>query len=138
LKKLQITVNGVTFIVDVEVLQDDEHPSLHQQYHGPIQDYDKTHNPKPSNYSSSNTISRPAKSKVQKADSNELSSPINGLVLEILCKAGQAVKENDLLVVLESMKMKTNIYSPRDGTVKDINIKIGDMVELGKILISYE
>lgn len=138
MKKLQITVNGVVFIVEVEVLQDDEHPPLHQQYQGPSPRYDRSPNPKLGSVQSSQPISKPAIPKVQNTSANELTSPINGLVLEILCKEGQAVKENTVLFVLESMKMKTNISSPRDGTIKEIKIKNGDMVSLGQILACYE
>lgn len=138
MKKLQITVNGVAFFVEVEVLQDDEHPPLHQQYQGPSPRYDRSPNPKLSSVPSPQSINKPAIPKVQNASSNELTSPINGLVLEVLCKEGQVVNENDVLFILESMKMKTNISSPRSGTIKEVKIKNGDMVSLGQILTSYE
>jgi biotin carboxyl carrier protein len=72
------------------------------------------------------------------ADSKTLTSPINGVILEIPVKAGQAVKQNEILFILEAMKMKTNISSPQDGTIKDIKVRTGDRIEAGQILLSFE
>jgi glutaconyl-CoA/methylmalonyl-CoA decarboxylase subunit gamma len=143
MKKLQITVNGVSFIVDVEVLQDDESQSLHQQYVGPVDKFANTPNQHISS-SHLNTLvhKQPAavkkKIKHDSSDSKLFNSPINGVVLEVLYREGDIVNENDVVIVLESMKMKTNISSPREGRIKSIRINVGDMVELGQLLLEFE
>ena len=67
-----------------------------------------------------------------------MTSPINGIVLEILVKDGDSVNEHDRLFVLESMKMKTDISSPREGKINSISVKVGDNIEAGQLLLKYE
>jgi len=78
------------------------------------------------------------KSKATGADKKTLTSPINGVILEIPVKEAQAVKQNDVLFVLEAMKMKTNISSPQTGKIKAIKVKVGDKIEAGQALLVFE
>ncbi len=57
--------------------------------------------------------------------------PITGKVVAVNVKAGDKVKEGDVLCMLESMKMENPIVSPVDGTVTEINLKPGQVVEAG-------
>jgi biotin carboxyl carrier protein len=50
-------------------------------------------------------------------------------------KEGDVVKAGDLLIVLEAMKMENHINSPRDGTVAELNVKAGQNVETGTVLL---
>lgn len=67
-----------------------------------------------------------------------IKAPMPGLILEIQVKAGQNVKENDPLVILEAMKMENIITSPRNGTVKSVTVKKGDTVEKNQLLIEFD
>jgi biotin carboxyl carrier protein len=49
---------------------------------------------------------------------------------------GQEVKQGDLLVILESMKMQNELKSPRAGIISRIRIKPGDSVEQRQVLLS--
>jgi biotin carboxyl carrier protein len=69
---------------------------------------------------------------------NNIKAPMPGLILEINIKVGQAVKENDALLILEAMKMENIITSPRDGIIKSITAKEGDAVEKNYLLIEFE
>jgi len=69
---------------------------------------------------------------------NEIKAPMPGLILDIAVEVGQEVHEDDSLLVLEAMKMENNITSPRDGVIKSINIKKGDAVDKGALLIEFE
>lgn len=61
-------------------------------------------------------------------------SPVAGVVVRIPAQLGQAVQAGDTLVVLEAMKMETNITAPSAGTVKAVLVKIGQAVQGGQAL----
>ena len=66
---------------------------------------------------------------------NIINSPMPGVILDITVKPGQKVKNGDVLLILEAMKMENSIVSPKDGTVKSIHSKKGKTVEKGEKLI---
>jgi|DewCreStandDraft_4_1066084.scaffolds.fasta_scaffold00292_11 biotin carboxyl carrier protein len=138
MKKMHVTVNGIKFDVEVEVYEDDENILAPQQYFIPHHRYNENISNVQANALFSKQTQKLKQTLKQKADSNVLSSPINGVVLEILVNVGNEVEENQVLFVLESMKMKTNISSPRAGKIKAIHIKVGDSVETGQLLMEYE
>jgi len=65
----------------------------------------------------------------------ELRAPMPGVVVEILAQAGQEISEGDVLVVLESMKMKMQMRSSVAGQVKIISVEPGQVVEKGSLLV---
>lgn len=69
---------------------------------------------------------------------DSIKAPMPGLILELQVKAGDKVKENDTLLILEAMKMENIITSPRDGIIKSISVKKGDAVEKNQLLIEFE
>ena len=58
-----------------------------------------------------------------------------GNILKINAVQGQAVKEGDVLVVLEAMKMENDVVAPRDGTVAQVVVAKGAVVETGSPLV---
>ncbi len=70
------------------------------------------------------------------AGAGDVTSPVGGVVKEVKVSIGQQVKEGDLLVVLEAMKMKTNIFSNLTGKVDVVYVKPGDAVDSGQALVS--
>ncbi len=64
-----------------------------------------------------------------------IESPLPGVVLKIPVSAGQAVKEGDILVVIEAMKMENEVLAPRAGTVAQIVAAKGQTVNTGDTLI---
>lgn len=69
---------------------------------------------------------------------NAIKAPMPGLILEINVAVGQEVKENDLLIILEAMKMENSFISPRDGVIKSIAVEKGHAVDKGQLLIEFE
>jgi methylmalonyl-CoA carboxyltransferase small subunit len=65
-------------------------------------------------------------------------SPISGLVVRVQAQVGQAIQQGDSLLVLEAMKMETNITAPGPGKVAKINVNQGDAVQSGQVLIEFE
>lgn len=68
----------------------------------------------------------------------EIKAPMPGLVLEIGVTDGQAVKEGDRILILEAMKMENSILIHADATIKKVNVKAGQAVEKGQVLIELE
>ena len=67
-----------------------------------------------------------------------LTAPMPATVLTINVAAGQPVKRNDVLMVLEAMKMELPVRSPRDGVVKAIRCEAGALVQPGTTLLELE
>lgn len=82
-------------------------------------------------------ISERERSKVLTAASGvqEIKSPMPSRVVKILKTLGDEVKLDEGVVVVEAMKMESELKSPINGTVKDIKTKEGDSVEAGTVLL---
>ena len=65
-------------------------------------------------------------------------SNMQGMVLQVLTQKGSTVLKGDTLIVLEAMKMENPIRSPRDGTVGEIFVNAGDVVQNGDVLMIVE
>ena len=62
-------------------------------------------------------------------------APMPGNILKVNVSAGQAVKEGDLLVVLEAMKMENEIFAPKSGTVAQVLVSKGSTVNTGDTMV---
>ena len=58
-----------------------------------------------------------------------------GSIVRIVVQEGDPVSSGDTLVVLEAMKMETDVKSPVDGTVASIEVSQGDMVTAGQVIL---
>jgi len=72
------------------------------------------------------------------ATADELRAPMTGRVVQVAAKSGATVKEGDLLVTIEAMKMEFKVVAPEDGRVEEIRCAAGDRVELGDLLVMLE
>lgn len=68
----------------------------------------------------------------------EIKSPMVGKIFKIEVEVGQEIEEEDVVVVLESMKMEMPVESEDEGTVKEIKVKVGDTVQEGDVLVVLE
>lgn len=129
--KLKITVHGVAYEVDVEVLDPGEgfpaSASLPKM------------KPKSQKTVSENSQSlQPSSAASPGVPGGSVTSPIAGTILEIKCKEGDVVAEGQVLFVIEAMKMKTSIAAPTGGTIKSIPVAAGDNVQESQILVVYK
>jgi len=65
-------------------------------------------------------------------------SPVSGIVVRVTSQVGQKIQSGDTLLVLEAMKMETNITAPAAGKIARINVVQGDAVQGGMLLVEFE
>ena len=65
-----------------------------------------------------------------------VTAPLAGTIWKVIATEGQAVAEGDVLLILEAMKMETEIRAAQAGTVRGIAVKSGDAVAVGDTLLS--
>ena len=70
------------------------------------------------------------------AGTTPVNSPMPGTILDVKVTVGQAVKEGDLVVILEAMKMENEIYAPCAGTVAQVLTSKGASVDTGAPLVT--
>ena len=78
----------------------------------------------------------PAPAAAPAAGATTVEAPMPGTILNIKVSAGQAVKFGETVIVMEAMKMETEIVAPADGTVAQILVKAGDAVDTGAALVT--
>lgn len=129
--KLKLTIDGKVYEVDVDVSQ----PETPQP--GYVPPAGQTRLPAaPVGAAPAPAAAAPSGPPV---DENKVCrSPISGVVVRVPAQVGQAIQANDVLLVLEAMKMETVITSPVAGKVAKVNVNVGDPVKGGQILVEFE
>ncbi|ELE5878190.1 sodium-extruding oxaloacetate decarboxylase subunit alpha [Vibrio cholerae] len=69
------------------------------------------------------------------AEGENLAAPLSGNIWKIHASAGDEVAEGDVLLILEAMKMETEIRAPRAGVISAIEVNEGDAVQVGDALL---
>ena len=110
-----VTVNGVDIPIEIEPQKNENIPKLVRNIKKPTV-----------------SIQTP---KVPKAGAGDVIAPIPGTVVKILVKEGDFVNEGDPIMILEAMKMESEINATYTGRVKSINVKEGDSVQEEQILL---
>ncbi len=59
-------------------------------------------------------------------------------VLEVLVAPGQQIEVGDSLVLLESMKMEIPVLAEEPGTIADIKVQVGDVIQAGDVIATFE
>jgi oxaloacetate decarboxylase alpha subunit len=69
-------------------------------------------------------------------EGEDVPAPLAGNIWKVEVAVGQAIQEGDVLVILEAMKMETEVRAARAGTVVAVDVKEGDAVQVGDSLLS--
>ncbi|MET9209460.1 biotin/lipoyl-containing protein, partial [Streptomyces bacillaris] len=77
---------------------------------------------------------RAAKKAGSAASGDSLASPMQGTIVKVAVEEGQEVKEGDLVVVLEAMKMEQPLNAHRSGTIKGLTAEVGGSVSSGALI----
>lgn len=83
-------------------------------------------------------VTRAVKQKSDKNNPNHVGAQMPGTVFSIDVKVGESVKQNDVLIITEAMKMETAIRAPKDGIIKAIHCSTQDIVAGGDLLVEFE
>ncbi|WP_299668309.1 pyruvate carboxylase [uncultured Ruegeria sp.] len=81
------------------------------------------------------TAQRP---KAEVGNPNHIGAPMPGVVATVAAVAGQEVKEGDLLLTIEAMKMETGIHAERDAVVKAVHVQPGGQIDAKDLLVELE
>jgi methylmalonyl-CoA carboxyltransferase small subunit len=134
--KLRIDIDGKTYDLDVEVLEEDR-PQRRPGYvppHAPPMTVRSSAGPAAAAASGAEAAAPEAPVDEEKV----CRSPLAGVVNRVAVKPGQELKQDDLIMVLEAMKMETNVVAAHPGSVKTVRVAEGDGVKVGQILMDYE
>ncbi len=69
-------------------------------------------------------------------NTGDVAAPMPGTVLKVKVAVGDAVKQGQVLLILEAMKMENEIVSPIDGIVAILNVEAGKSVSAGEVMVS--
>ena len=72
------------------------------------------------------------------SDKNQIGAPIPGMISRVDVQPGDEVDENQVLAVVEAMKMETSIAAPKGGVIDQVIVKKGDTVKAGELLITLK
>jgi len=64
-----------------------------------------------------------------------ITAPLAGTVVKVIVSSGNVVKKGEPVLILEAMKMETQVSAPRDGTVAEIHVRSGDSISVGDSLV---
>ncbi|HEY3338608.1 MAG TPA: biotin/lipoyl-containing protein [Propionicimonas sp.] len=119
--KLKVTVNGVPYDIEVDV-EEQEAPQLGTIVIG----------------GGGGGIVAPTTASVQAASANAVVAPLAGSVAKVLVEEGEEIASGQVLLILEAMKMETEITAPKAGTVARILVEKGTAVQAGEGLIELD
>jgi biotin carboxyl carrier protein len=84
------------------------------------------------------TRNRKAASASAGAEAGAVVALMPGLIIKVLKSEGDKVEAGEVVVVLEAMKMQNDLTAPISGTVRQVNVKQGDNVEMRQVLCVIE
>jgi methylmalonyl-CoA carboxyltransferase small subunit len=128
--KLKLTIDGKTYDVDVEASE--------AELRRPANVPPSATTARDTRVAAPSVLPPAAASDGSPVDESKVCrSPIAGVVVRVSVQVGQAIQVNDVLLVLEAMKMETTITSPVPGQVAKVNAAVGDPVHGGQILVEF-
>ena len=76
--------------------------------------------------------------KADVANANHVAAPMPGVVASVAVQAGAKVKQGDLMLTIEAMKMETGLHAERDATIKAVHVTPGAQIDAKDLLVEFE
>lgn len=136
MKRYRISVQGKTYEVEVEELENDEP--------GPPVSRGVAPKPEPKPTGSEHKAktppqaTAPADTPAEAPSPGQVTAPMAGKVVTLNVKQGDQINQGDVLLILEAMKMENEIRAQGDGRVKEVVVSEGDSVNNGDLLLKIE
>ncbi len=128
--KLKVTIDGKTYEVDVEASEPEAPAQPPRQF---------VVQPAPVRVPAAPAAAPPPAAQGAPVDEKKVCrSPVSGIVVRIAAQVGQTLQTGDVLIVLEAMKMETNITAPNAGKIASIKVNQGDSVQSGQVVVEFE
>jgi methylmalonyl-CoA carboxyltransferase 1.3S subunit len=128
--RLNIAIDGKTYEVDVEAVEPDA--PAPQMYAFPM-------GPAPVRLPAAAPVAAPPAGENAHVNEKKVCrSPVSGIVIRLTAQVGQSLQTGDVLLVLEAMKMETNITAPGPGKIAAIPVNPGDSVQSGQVVVEFE
>ena len=125
--KLNITIDGNTYEVEVEAVESNAPAPRSRNF--PV-------GPAPVRVPAAPS---PGPTENQPLDEKKICrSPVSGIVIKVAAQVGQSLQTGDVLLVMEAMKMETNITAPGPGKIVEIHAHEGDSVQSGQVVVELE
>ncbi|CZQ82491.1 biotin/lipoyl attachment [Trichococcus palustris] len=124
LRKFRIKINEKEYMVEMEELGVERGTPASAPLAGPVQAAASVQAPVPT--------SAPVP---VRGEGDPVTAPMPGTILDIKVSVGDVVKENQVLAVLEAMKMENEIVAPRAGTITAIPAMKGAPIDVGKTIV---
>lgn len=129
--KYKVTLNGRTYEVEVEAGK----AMLLDEYEAVVPTAAPVAAPAAAPAPVAAPAVAPAPAAAAPVAGDAVTAPMPGNILKVNVTPGQAVKEGDVLVVLEAMKMENEILAPKACTVKQVLVSKGSTVDTGATLV---
>ncbi|MAY87366.1 MAG: pyruvate carboxylase [Pseudooceanicola sp.] len=84
------------------------------------------------------TAATAARPKAEAGNPNHIGAPMPGVVASVGASVGQKIKQGDLLLTIEAMKMETGLHAERDGTIKAVHVTPGTQIDAKDLLVELE
>ena len=130
MRKFNITVNGVSYEVEVEEVG----AGFAAPVAAPVAAAPVAAAPKAAAPVAAAPAAPKAAAPAPVANGLKVVSPMPGTILDVKVSVGASVKKGDILMILEAMKMENEIVAPEDGTVAQVNVQKGASVNSGDVL----
>jgi methylmalonyl-CoA carboxyltransferase small subunit len=127
--KLKVAIDGKTYEVDVEAAEPEAPAAMAHNF---------VVGSAPVGVAAAASPVAPAANTAPVNEDKVCRSPVSGIVVRVAVQPGQSLQTGDVLLVLEAMKMETNITAPKAGKVSAIPVVQGDSVQAGQVVVEFE